>query len=88
MDRSEISKLNEQLKTKQVLFRYYQYGQENLKRVHDYFDPYDNPGLDREQWEMKCQMEMSENKYTLRNLQKEIIELRSKIKKIQRKQND
>lgn len=87
MNRSEISKLNERLKVKQVLFRYYQHTQENLKRAHNYFDPYDNPGLNREQWEMKCQIEMSQNKYILRNIQKEIKELRSKIKKIQRKQN-
>ena len=36
---------------------------------------------------MDCQREMSQNKYMLRKLQKEIIELRNKIKKIQRKQN-
>lgn len=87
MDRSEISILNSILKTKQDLFRSYQFDQELLKRKHDLWDIYINKTCSKNDFQMKCQMEMSQNKYMLRKLQKEIIELRSKIKKIQRKQN-
>lgn len=87
MDRSEISILNSILKTKQDLFRSYQFDQELLKRKHDLWDIYINETYSKNDFQMKCQMEMSQNKYMLRKLQKEIIELRSKIKKIQRKQN-
>ena len=87
MDRSEISILNSILKSKQDLFRSYQFDQELLKRKHDLWDIYINETYSKNDFQMKCQMEMSQNKYMLRKLQKEIIELRSKIKKIQRKQN-
>lgn len=88
MKKSDISVLNARLKIKQDKFRYFQHYQEDLKRRHDMYDPYDCPNLDRRQWEMQCQSEMSQNKYTLKALQQEIIELRSEIKKLQRKQNN
>lgn len=87
MDRSEISMLNSILKSKQDLFKYYQFNQELLKRKHDLWDIYTNETYSKNDFQMDCQKEMSQNKYMLRKLQKEIIELRSKIKKIQRKQN-
>ena len=88
MEKSDISVLSDRLKIKQDKFRYFQRYQENIKRTHDFYDPYDCPNLDRHQWEMKCQAEMSQNKYVLKALQHEIIELRSEIKKLQRKQNN
>ena len=88
MEKSDISVLSDRLKIKQDKFRYFQHCQESLKREHDIYDPYDCPNLDRHQWEMQCQREMSQNKYTLKTLQREIIKLRSEIKKLQRKQNN
>lgn len=87
MDRSEISILNSILKSKQDLFRNYQFDQELLKRKHDLWDIYINETYSKNDFQIDCQKEMSQNKYMLRKLQKEIIELRNKIKKIQRNQN-
>ena len=82
---SEISRLNSELYELQNKFRYYQNKQEHDKRDLVMWDPLD--GLTKEQHENLYYVEIWSNRQNLRALQNEIIELRKKIKTIQRKQN-
>jgi len=75
---ADIEKLKAQyreLKTKQ----------EDLKRVHNMYDP--ESGLTEYEWKMKCQSYMWANKDELNRLSKEIIDTRKEIKRLDRAQN-
>ena len=75
---ADIEKLKTQyrdLKTKQ----------EDLKRVHNMYDP--ESGLTEYEWEMKCQSYMWDNREELKRLQQEIIDTRKEIKRLDKEQN-
>lgn len=74
----------EDLKRLKEKFRYWQLNTEILKR--EVYDPYDTD-LSKWDWEMDIQYQIDDNKYILRNLEKEIKELRKIIKKMNREQN-
>ena len=84
MKYKEISDANRKLIQLKEKFRYWQLGTENIKeRI---YDPYETE-LDRHQWEMRNQYEILENRVVLKNIEKEIKELRKTIKKMNREQN-
>ena len=84
MKYKEISDANRKLIQLKEKFRYWQLGTENIKeRI---YDPYETE-LDRHQWEMRNQYEILENRVILKNIEKEIKELRKTIKKMNREQN-
>ena len=74
----------EDLKRLKENFRYWQLGTENIKKR--IYDPYETD-LDKWQWEMHNQYEILENRIVLKDLEKEIKELRKIIKKMNREQN-
>ena len=72
------------LKILKEKFRYWQRNTEIIKeRI---YDPYETE-LDRRQWEMRNQYEILENRVILKDLEKEIKELRKTIKKMDKEQN-
>jgi hypothetical protein len=84
MKYKEISDANRKLIQLKEKFRYWQLGTENIKeRI---YDPYETE-LDRHQWEMRNQYEILENRVVLKDIEKEIKELRKTIKKMNREQN-
>lgn len=84
MKYKEISDANRKLIQLKEKFRYWQLGTENIKeRI---YDPYETE-LDRHQWEIRNQYEILENRVVLKDIEKEIKELRKTIKKMNREQN-
>ena len=84
MENKEISDANRKLIQLKEKFRYWQLDTENIKeRI---YDPYETE-LDRHQWEMRNQYEILENRVVLKDIEKEIKELRKTIKKLNREQN-
>ncbi len=68
-------------------FRYYQHQQEQLKRDHDMYDPYNSNEWDKHEWQMAYQYQISDTKWMLKNIQKDIIELKKIIRKLNKEQN-
>jgi len=84
MKYKEISDANRKLIQLKEKFRYWQLGTENIKeRIYDHYET----ELDRHQWEMRNQYEILENRVVLKDIEKEIKELRKTIKKMNREQN-
>lgn len=68
-------------------FRYYQREQEILKHEHNLYDPFNEQGLDKYQWQMYYQGQIADTKWMLKTIQKEIIELKKIIRKLNKEQN-
>lgn len=84
----ELSEANKKMKELKYKFRFYQIGIENAKyNLQSYFDPYDYPDLDEWTWQINVQCEIASISYILKNLEKEIRELRKDIKNMNRQQN-
>ena len=82
---SEISKLNEQMRKLQDEFRYYQKWQEQSKYDYNHYNPASE--ISYEIHIKSCDEEILRNRIRLKYLQEKIIDLRKKIKKIQREEN-
>jgi len=80
----EISEANKKLNYLKFKFRYIQCNTEIIKKR--VYNPCETD-LDKYQWEMHNQQEIWINRSALKNLEKEIKELRKAIKKMNRKQN-
>lgn len=74
----------EDLRKAKETYRYRQLNTEILKG--EVYNPYDTD-FSKWDWEMDIQYQIDDNKYTLRNLEKEIRELHKIIKKMNREQN-
>ena len=68
-------------------FRYYQHQQEQLKRDHDIYDPYNGYEWDKHEWQMAYQYQIADTKWMLKTIQKDIIELKKIIRKLNQEQN-
>ena len=68
-------------------FRYYQRQQEQLKRDHDIYDPYNSHEWDKHEWQMAYQYQIADTKWMLKTIQKDIIELKKIIRKLNQEQN-
>jgi uncharacterized membrane protein (DUF106 family) len=68
-------------------FRYYQRQQEELKREHDMYDPFNSNKWDKHEWQIAYQYQIADTKWMLKTIQKEIIELKKIIRKLNKEQN-
>lgn len=80
-----IKELTYQLNVLKKQFRFYQIGQEIAKHDYNMWDPFD--GLSKDEHERRYTSEIVSNRYVLSQLQKEIIETRKQLKKLNREQN-
>ena len=84
MKYKEISEANKKLGYLKLKFRWWQRNTEIIKqRIYNS----NETDLDEHQWEMRNQQEIWYNRYILKNLEKEIKELKKTIKKMNREQN-
>jgi hypothetical protein len=84
MKYKEISDANKKLSYLKFKFKWMQCNTEIIKQR--IYDPYET-NLDEHQWQMRNQQEIWINRGALKNLEKEIKELRKAIKKMNREQN-
>ena len=61
--------------------------QEQLKRDHDLYDPYNSNEWDKHEWQMAYQYQIADTKWMLKTIQKDIIELKKIIRKLNQEQN-
>ena len=84
MKYKEISDANKKLSYLKLKFRWMKSNTEIIKQR--IYDP-NETDLDEHQWQMRNQQEIWINRGVLKNLEKEIKELRKAIKKMNREQN-